>query len=73
MFSVVEGVVDGTFQLKAGAWPLYLFAGDAAPGDINGQGSGDVWFAVNPTGGLIGAEDVADTIAEESGDDSGDY
>ena len=73
VFSVVEGVVDGTFQLKAGAWPLYLFAGDAAPGDVNGQGSGDVWFAVNPTGGLIGAEGAVDTASAESGDDSDDY
>lgn len=73
VFSVVEGVVDGTFQLKAGAWPLYLFAGDAAPGDVNGQGSGDVWFAVNPTGGLIGAEGAVDASSDESGDDSADY
>ena len=36
-------------MLKAGAWPLYRFAGDAAPGDTNGQGSGGVWFVVGPT------------------------
>ncbi|MGB3733673.1 MAG: hypothetical protein WA964_01855 [Ilumatobacter sp.] len=52
VFSVVERV-DGTLQLKAGAWPLYLFAGDAAPGDINGQGSGDVWFLTAPDGSLV--------------------
>jgi predicted lipoprotein with Yx(FWY)xxD motif len=44
---------DGTSQLEAGRWPLYRFAGDAAPGDVNGQGSGDSWFAADPTGGLI--------------------
>ena len=44
---------DGSFQLKAGKWPLYRFAGDAAPGETNGQGSGDVWFVVDPLGGLI--------------------
>ena len=44
---------DGSRQLVAGNWPLYYFAGDAAPGDINGQGSGDVWFAVAPDGTLI--------------------
>ena len=44
---------DGTFQLVAGVWPLYRFAGDAGPGDINGQGSGDVWFVAKPDGKLF--------------------
>ena len=30
VFSVVERP-DGGFQLTAGTWPLYFFAGDAAP------------------------------------------
>lgn len=29
---------------------LYLFSGDAAPGDTNGQGVGDVWWALDPAG-----------------------
>ena len=37
-------------QVKAGAWPLYYFANDAAPGDTNGQDVGDVWYVVSPTG-----------------------
>ena len=37
-------------MLKIGDWPLYRFAGDAAPGDINGQGVGEVWYVVGPTG-----------------------
>jgi predicted lipoprotein with Yx(FWY)xxD motif len=52
VFSVVERS-DGSFQLKAGAFPLYRFAGDSAPGDVNGQGSGGVWFAAAPDGTLI--------------------
>jgi len=51
VFSVVSRP-DGTHQLKAGKWPLYRYVGDAAPGDVNGQGSGGVWFVVTPTGGL---------------------
>ncbi len=51
VFSVVERD-DGTHQLKAGKWPLYRFAGDDEPGQTNGQGSGDVWFVVNPDGSL---------------------
>ena len=41
---------DGSTQVKAGAWPLYYFANDAAAGDVNGQGQGDVWYVVSPTG-----------------------
>lgn len=52
VFSVVTRD-DGTNQLAAGIWPLYRFAGDAAPGDVNGQGSGDVWFVAAPDGSLI--------------------
>jgi predicted lipoprotein with Yx(FWY)xxD motif len=52
VFSVVERS-DGTHQLKANESPLYRFAGDAAPGDTNGQGSGGVWFVVAPDGNLI--------------------
>jgi predicted lipoprotein with Yx(FWY)xxD motif len=48
-FTTVERT-DGSMQVKAGAWPLYYFANDAAAGDINGQGQGDVWFVVSPTG-----------------------
>jgi predicted lipoprotein with Yx(FWY)xxD motif len=44
---------DGSLQLVAGKWPLYYYAGDSAPGDVTGQGSGDVWFAVDGTGALI--------------------
>ncbi len=52
IFSVVERP-DGNFQLKAGKWPLYHFAGDGAPGDVNGQGSGGVWFVLDPAAKLI--------------------
>jgi predicted lipoprotein with Yx(FWY)xxD motif len=44
---------DGTKQLKMGKWPLYTFSGDAAPGDVNGQGSGGSWFVVAPDGKLV--------------------
>lgn len=57
---------DGTYQLVAGKWPLYLYAADAKPGDVTGQGSGDVWFAVD-TGGRL----VDGTAATGSGDTYG--
>ena len=52
VFSVIARA-DGSHQLKAGKWPLYRFAGDSAPGDVNGQGSGGSWFVVAPDGKLI--------------------
>jgi predicted lipoprotein with Yx(FWY)xxD motif len=50
--SIIDAPGGGT-MLKAGKWPLYRFAGDTAPGDTNGQGSGGVWFAVGADGKLI--------------------
>ena len=52
LFSIVERP-DGTMQLKAGKWPLYTFAGDEAPGDVNGQGSGGVWFVLDAEAKLV--------------------
>ena len=46
---------DGGSQLKVGKWPVYHFAGDEQPGDVNGQGSGGVWFVIAPDGKLIKA------------------
>jgi len=41
---------DGGTQLKIGTWPLYTYAGDAAPGDVTGQGVGGSWFVVGADG-----------------------
>jgi predicted lipoprotein with Yx(FWY)xxD motif len=43
---------DGTRQLVAGRWPLYTFAGDSKPGDVNGEGTAQ-FFAVGVDGKLI--------------------
>jgi predicted lipoprotein with Yx(FWY)xxD motif len=44
-FSIAERK-DGTRQWAFKGQPLYYFAGDAAPGDRAGDGSGSVWFVV---------------------------
>ena len=44
---------DGSVQVTYGGWPLYYFAGDAAPGDLAGQGVNDVWFVVSPAGEMV--------------------
>lgn len=45
---------NGTAQVTYNGWPLYYYAGDAAPGDANGQGMGGVWFLLSPSGEIIG-------------------
>ena len=44
---------EGGIQVTYGGWPLYYFAGDSAPGDTNGQGQGDVWYAIDAAGAPI--------------------
>jgi len=39
-------------QLVAGRWPLYRFAGDSRPGDVNGQGV-ERFYAVRADGSLV--------------------
>lgn len=43
-------MADGSTQVTLNGWPLYYFAGDAAAGDVNGQGVGDVWWVLTPAG-----------------------
>ncbi|MGW4482536.1 COG4315 family predicted lipoprotein [Amycolatopsis sp. NPDC004368] len=43
----------GVEQAKYGKWPLYFYVGDQGPGDIDGQGVDNVWFAVGADGKLI--------------------
>lgn len=44
-FSVVERQ-DGTHQWAYDGDPLYLWVNDQNPGDVTGQGVGDVWFVI---------------------------
>jgi predicted lipoprotein with Yx(FWY)xxD motif len=48
---------DGTRQLSYAGHPLYRFAGDSKPGDVNGQNVdafGGVWNVVAPSGKPVG-------------------
>ena len=46
---------DGTAHLTLDGRPLYTYAGDGDPGDVNGQGVGGVWWVVAPDGAAIKA------------------
>ena len=48
---------DGTTQVTYAGHPVYLYSGDTAAGDANGQGIGGVWYAVTATGTPAGAMD----------------
>lgn len=39
---------DGTTQVTYNGMPLYHYAGDTKPGDTNGQGLLNLWFAATP-------------------------
>jgi predicted lipoprotein with Yx(FWY)xxD motif len=54
----VTKTTSGASMLTAGGWPLYTFAKDMAPGDVNGQGKksfGGTWYAVSPSGVAVKA------------------
>lgn len=51
-FGVIERE-DGTYQVTANEMPLYYYYEDKAPGDVNGQAVGDVWWVVGADGNKI--------------------
>lgn len=46
---------DGSRQTTYAGNPLYRFAGDSAPGVVNGQAVDNVWFVIDANGGAVGA------------------
>ncbi len=44
---------DGKEQATYGGWPLYTFAQDSNPGDVNGQDSGGKWYVLGADGNPI--------------------
>jgi len=44
---------DGTVQVTYNKLPLYLFANDAAAGDVNGQGVKSVWYVIDANGAVV--------------------
>lgn len=57
---------DGAWQLTLGGWPLYRYVGDNAPGDVNGHGTSQAWFAVTSSGER--AEEAVGSDQQDGGD-----
>ncbi|WP_304455498.1 hypothetical protein [Nocardiopsis sp. YSL2] len=59
-------------QVTLNGWALYRYAEDGAPGDVNGHGVNDVWFAITPTGAIAGdGTGTGDGGADDDDSDSG--
>ncbi|PPL03579.1 hypothetical protein [Parapedobacter indicus] len=41
-------LADGSLQTTYKGWPLYYYANDEAPGDVQGDGVGGNWFVAKP-------------------------
>lgn len=52
---------DGTNQWAYNRWPLYYYEGDAAEGEVNGDGIGGVWHAARLTPITIGTTTLGET------------
>ncbi|WP_458209336.1 COG4315 family predicted lipoprotein [Haladaptatus sp. NG-SE-30] len=58
---------SGEKQVMAGGWPLYHFASDERPGDVNGQGVNDVWWVLTPDGSPMKSKATATTTTSSDG------
>ncbi|MEU2095213.1 SCO0930 family lipoprotein [Streptomyces globisporus] len=56
---------DGTSQLTVDGWPMYRYAKDTAPGQVNGQGVGGTWFAAAPDGKKAAKNADSEGVAED--------
>jgi predicted lipoprotein with Yx(FWY)xxD motif len=67
---------DGKTQAMYNGWPLYYFAEDFAPGDINGhdfEEFGGEWYLLDLAGNVIGDEDEnRDRVTAADDDDEDD-
>lgn len=57
---------DGSYQLTLGGWPVYRFAKDTKPGDVEGHGAKGMWNALAPNGGKASAANVKQLKAVEN-------
>jgi predicted lipoprotein with Yx(FWY)xxD motif len=44
---------DGSTQVTFYGHPVYTYAGDSAPGDVSGQGTGGKWYVIDADGNAV--------------------
>jgi predicted lipoprotein with Yx(FWY)xxD motif len=57
---------DGGQQVTLAGRPLYIYAGDTGPGDVNGDGFMGIWHAAKPAGVPLGGSSGAGASATTS-------
>jgi len=60
---------DGTNQTTWKGWPLYYYASDSAPGQVNGENFQKIWFVVKPDENVLIAHSA--TLGQYLTDSSG--
>jgi predicted lipoprotein with Yx(FWY)xxD motif len=59
---------DGSTQVTFYGHPVYTYAGDAAPGDVTGQGTGGKWYVIDADGNAVKTSaDAAPTTVNAGG------
>lgn len=58
---------DGGQQVTLAGRPLYIYAGDTAPGDVNGDGFMGIWHAAKPAGVPVGGSSGGGATTTTSG------
>jgi predicted lipoprotein with Yx(FWY)xxD motif len=67
---------DGKLEVTYNGWPLYLYAPDRKPGDINGEGAnqfGAPWYLLNTAGNLVKSQCPPGYVKTSSGCLPGGY
>jgi len=62
---------DGRLQVSYRGQPLFLFAGDAKAGDVNGQAVGATWHALTPSGAAVTKLVSSSSTGSTPGDSAG--
>jgi len=56
---------------KVYGYPLYYYAKDEKPGDVKGQGVGDVWYVISASGEMVKGGTSAAPVVQGSQQDTG--
>ena len=64
---------DGSIQVTYNSYPLYYYVKDEKPGDVKGQGVGDVWYVISPEGEMVKGSVAGASVVQSDKQDTGYY